>query len=94
MNYPKQKMENMTRSFFDAIDIAWKAFKNSGAITCETVTEVEQYLKPIAEKAKSYSLNCVGHAHIDMNWMWGYDENGNGYYRYIPHDARAYERIP
>ena len=59
---------------FDAINIAWKAYKEEGSITRETSSEVEQYLKPIAKKAKSYSLNCVGHAHIDMNWMWGYDE--------------------
>ena len=38
------------------------------------VTQVETLLKPLAEKAKSYSVYGIGHAHIDMNWMWSWPE--------------------
>ncbi len=34
----------------------------------------EEILSPLAEKAKTYTMHCVAHAHIDMNWMWRYDE--------------------
>ena len=34
----------------------------------------EHILLPIAATAKSYTIHCVGHAHIDMNWMWGWQE--------------------
>ena len=59
---------------FDAIDMAWKASRQDGAITKTVTLAVERALEPIAAKAKSLSLICVGHAHIDMNWMWSYDE--------------------
>lgn len=59
---------------FDAIELAWAANQTEGAITAATTAAVEQALAPLAKKAKDYNLICVGHAHIDMNWMWGYDE--------------------
>ena len=36
--------------------------------------ECEQILQPLAKTAKSYTIHCVGHAHIDMNWMWSWPE--------------------
>ncbi len=38
------------------------------------VTAVEKLLEPMAKTAKSYTIHCVGHAHIDMNWMWSWPE--------------------
>lgn len=38
------------------------------------VAEIEAMLAPIGKVAKQYTLYCVGHAHIDMNWMWGWPE--------------------
>lgn len=57
-----------------AIELAWQALMTDGAVTKTTCQAVERHLAPLAEKAKAYTLICVGHAHIDMNWMWAYDE--------------------
>lgn len=38
------------------------------------VREIETVLAPMAPAAKSYTVHCVGHAHIDMNWMWSWPE--------------------
>jgi alpha-mannosidase len=38
------------------------------------VQGAEEILKPLAKLAKSYTVHCVGHAHIDMNWMWSWPE--------------------
>lgn len=57
-----------------AIDHAWQAFSAEGAITRADCLATEQLLAPLADKAKALTLICVGHAHIDMNWMWSYDE--------------------
>jgi alpha-mannosidase len=38
------------------------------------ITQAEAILQPIGEIAKSYKLLCISHAHIDMNWMWGWPE--------------------
>ena len=39
--------------------------------------EAERILAPVAKTAKSYHIHCMGHAHIDMNWMWGYNETAS-----------------
>jgi alpha-mannosidase len=56
------------------VDLAWKAHQEQGALLKGAAMEVEALLAPLAAKAKAYRLLCVGHAHIDMNWMWGYGE--------------------
>lgn len=39
-----------------------------------TVAQLEEALAPLAATAKSYTVYCAGHAHIDMNWMWPWPE--------------------
>lgn len=43
-------------------------------IHVETAKQAEQLLTPLSEQAKRVSMVCTAHAHIDMNWMWGYQE--------------------
>jgi alpha-mannosidase len=38
------------------------------------VARAEDLLSPLSATAKQYTVHCVGHAHIDMNWMWGWHE--------------------
>jgi len=38
------------------------------------VAQGEAALQPIGQVAKEYTLLCVSHAHIDMNWMWSWPE--------------------
>ena len=38
------------------------------------VREAEELLEPISKEAKKYTVHCVSHAHIDMNWMWSWPE--------------------
>jgi len=45
-----------------------------GLISDAAVTEAERLLMPCSEESKKYTLIFAGHAHIDMNWMWRYDE--------------------
>ncbi len=35
---------------------------------------METQLASLAVRAKSFTQICIGHAHIDMNWMWSFDE--------------------
>ncbi len=44
------------------------------AALSEALAQVEGMLHEIGELAKSYKLHCVGHGHIDMNWMWSWSE--------------------
>ncbi len=38
------------------------------------VEQAEIVLAPIGKVAKTYTVHCVGHGHIDMNWMWSWPE--------------------
>ena len=48
--------------------------QKDGAITQETAAHAEETLKVLSPQAKQHTLLCAGHAHIDMNWMWRWDE--------------------
>ena len=40
----------------------------------QIILEMEDTLSPIMPEAKRYTVYCIGHAHIDMNWMWSWPE--------------------
>jgi len=49
---------------------------STGAISRmeSAVKDAEKILAPLAATAKSCKIHLVGHAHIDMNWMWSWPE--------------------
>ena len=40
----------------------------------KAVREAERVLKPVSKVAGQYTVHCVAHAHIDMDWMWSWPE--------------------
>ena len=40
----------------------------------KAVAAAEGTLAPIGKLAKTYTIHCIGHAHIDMNWQWSWPE--------------------
>jgi alpha-mannosidase len=44
------------------------------AVAAKAVADAEAVLAPIGATAKTYTVHNVGHAHIDMNWMWPWPE--------------------
>ncbi len=58
-----------------AVEHVASALMGGGAIDVDgVVAEAEGTLEPLAKAAKQYTIHCVGHAHIDMNWMWSWPE--------------------
>ena len=51
-----------------------EAAESRGAVSRDDLDAMEASLAPRSAVCKSLSLVCVGHAHIDMNWMWGFQE--------------------
>ena len=49
-------------------------FAADGVLTDSICQKAEACLLPLAQEAKTYTLLLVGHAHLDMNWMWSWDE--------------------
>ena len=54
-----------------------KSEDEGGVITASAAAEAEKMLLPLSDAAKSYRVHCVSHAHIDMNWMWGFQETAS-----------------
>ncbi len=57
-----------------ALEFLLKALEAEGVLSDSACAQAEELLAPMAELAKSYKLFLTGHAHIDMNWMWSYQE--------------------
>jgi len=45
-----------------------------GVRPAKALSGAEAILAPAAKAAKRYTVHCIGHAHIDMNWMWNWPE--------------------
>ena len=57
-----------------ALDFLLETQEKEGALTDSVCARAEEMLAPIAPLCKSYRIFLSGHAHIDMNWMWSYQE--------------------
>ncbi len=63
-----------TSAVSDALTILEGAMDEDGVLTRAVCERAEEALLPLEAAAKEYSLILCAHAHIDMNWMWGWDE--------------------
>ncbi|MDR1061814.1 MAG: hypothetical protein LBL83_11560, partial [Clostridiales bacterium] len=57
-----------------ALRVVEGALDSQGALGRDACMEAERRLLPIAGAAKEYAILCAAHAHIDMNWMWSWQE--------------------
>ncbi len=48
--------------------------QTEGVLTDQACEEAEEILSRSQRKQKSYELILAAHAHIDMNWMWSFNE--------------------
>lgn len=57
-----------------AIEVLEAALRDDGVITRASALKAEECLLPLVEAAKEYEVIYASHAHIDMNWKWGWQE--------------------
>ena len=50
-----------------------QAIAAAGDLTA-ALAAAEGMLAPLGAEAKSHTIHCVGHGHIDMNWQWPWQE--------------------
>ena len=51
--------------------------EKNGCVSIADAKDCEAALSSIGAACKEITVHAVGHAHIDMNWMWRYDETVN-----------------
>ena len=73
----KLSVENSGR-FDKEVDSALTILENAmaadGVLTNSACARAEEALLPLSSAAKEYEVIFASHAHIDMNWMWGWQE--------------------
>lgn len=57
-----------------AFFILKKEVEKKKTISAKVVRKIESVLIPMQERIKKDTVLCIAHAHIDINWLWGYDE--------------------
>ncbi|MBC7960852.1 MAG: alpha-mannosidase [Vallitaleaceae bacterium] len=74
-----KKISELNQNSYDtlitqSLDQLSAHYASEQCISKTMVLSVEAMLQPLSKKIKAYSIACAAHAHIDMNWMWGYAE--------------------
>lgn len=67
--YAKNKYHELLKSTASFLQT-----NNGGVVTKELCELCETMLSPMKDDCKSYSLHLASHSHIDLNFLWGYDE--------------------
>jgi len=57
-----------------ALSLLENAMEQEDVLSRSVCMKAEELLLPLSEEAKKYTVIYAGHAHIDMNWMWGWQE--------------------
>jgi alpha-mannosidase len=76
---PAPKNEGLVNGKYDnlienVIESLVTADAKYGTITQQAAQQAEALLQPLSVEAKRFTILCAAHAHIDMNWMWRWDE--------------------
>jgi len=80
-----QQGEQWEKLILRALKVVQQAVAAPGPLDVEAaVAQAEAIMAPIGKAAKEYTVHCVGHAHIDMNWMWSWPETVS-----VTHDTFA-----
>lgn len=57
-----------------AVEYAKKCFDRDETLTAHCAMQTEDMIAGLSPFAKKYTILCMAHAHIDMNWQWSYAE--------------------
>ncbi|MBQ7699231.1 MAG: alpha-mannosidase [Clostridia bacterium] len=60
-----------------AADLLLSDINENGVMTKAAAMKAEELLMVLQPEAKKYTELFISHAHIDMNWMWGYNETAS-----------------
>ena len=60
-----------------AADKLYCLHTENGAVTKADALALEEEFSAYSAEAKKIEVICASHAHIDMNWMWGYQETAS-----------------
>ncbi len=65
------------RDIETSVDTLLASMNGDGVITDSAASFSEKLLLPLSSECKKNTVICVSHAHIDMNWMWGFHETAS-----------------
>ena len=60
-----------------ALDAIIARLDENSVLVKADVLAMEESLADLSQDAKALKVYCISHAHIDMNWMWGFQETAS-----------------
>ncbi len=60
----------------------------------QDIKKAEKILEPFRKEAKRFTVHLIGHAHIDMNWLWTYEDTVNTCLRDFDTVTKLMEKYP
>ncbi|MBP5308107.1 MAG: hypothetical protein J6Z34_03115 [Clostridia bacterium] len=94
LDYAIQVARFEAENFFTLIDNVVEYLDKTEYITASDVKKCEDILSPMRAAAKKKTVLCVAHAHIDINWLWGYNETVNITLSTLETMVKLMERYP
>jgi len=67
------KLRKVYQSALSKLDIEALGKRNWNKIL-SSIKNIEQALRPFSAYTKKFKVHLIGHAHIDMNWLWNYED--------------------
>lgn len=58
----------------EAVNYLNGKYEEEGALSKASALKAESMISQMSAEAKDLKIICAAHAHIDMNWMWGFAE--------------------
>ncbi|MDR2537502.1 MAG: hypothetical protein LBC46_04265, partial [Treponema sp.] len=74
VNLNEARNHEYDREIGEALAVLEKSLSAHGILANDACAEAEQRLLPLKDAARQYTILCAAHAHIDMNWMWSWQE--------------------
>ncbi len=68
------KLDKYDALLDDVCQSAKRIYDDEGTLGKTSVLSLEQKLSAASPELKATTISCIAHAHIDMNWMWRFDE--------------------
>lgn len=69
--YPQDDLQELLNQ---AVRELYAQYVKDGVLCDQACKESEKMLTAASSFTKDFHVICAAHAHIDMNWMWAYDE--------------------
>ena len=72
IKFAKMLDKNLTKKILEKFDLS--VFRRDVSQLMKEIEKTRKKLLPLSKKAKEFKVHLIAHAHIDMNWLWPWED--------------------